>query len=323
MKSFNTMFNSLKKELFFIFRLFQEGYGPRYWWPYAKNRFFGNYLFRRLPRHDYQADPDFELHTICSKQDLWMLAWMLRSFLIMSKLKPVVIIHDDGTLDKATEELIQSKFPNTKIMFREETTKRILAMPEVPDIVKQSRVRCHFFLDKLTNILVFSKAKRVIASDTDILYYKTPTEVVDFILGKTSSEALVQRQINEEIIFDLMVDDFYVEKHKPNARQIALMNGGYVIIDKDKFNLEQLAEFLEHTKRPFEDYFIEMAGWACLSSQVNFEFLSPTKYAIKGFLNDSMAMKHYTSPRRYEMFAYGIDKAKKATEKMEFGKSKI
>src|SRR3989344_6263782 len=104
--------SELKLELYLIWRLLGEGFGPSYWWPYVKNRFFGNYLFRRLPKYDYVADPDFELHTICSKQDLWMLAWMLRSFLTMSGLRPVVIIHDDGTLDKVTEELIQSKFPN-------------------------------------------------------------------------------------------------------------------------------------------------------------------------------------------------------------------
>lgn len=301
----------IKKELFYIYRLLQEGYSPKYWWPYTKNRFFGNYLFRQLPRLDYKADPDFELHTICCKRDMWMLAWMIRSFVLLSGLKPAVVIHEDGTIDKVTAELIYSKFPNTKIMFREETTKRILEMPEVPDIIKKSRMQCHFFLDKLTNILIFSKAKKVIASDTDILYYKTPTEIIDFISGRMEQDALAQRQIGDEITFDLMMDDFYVEKYKLKESQVVLLNGGYVVINKDKFNVGQLAEFLEHTKRPFNDYFIEMAGFECLLAQVNFKLLSPEKYAIKGFLNDNMIMKHYTSPRRYEMFAYGIDKSRK------------
>ncbi len=311
MKSSSNFLKNLKGELFFISRLLQEGYGPKYWWPYIKNRFLGNYLFRRLPKYDYEANPDFELHTICSKRDLWMLAWMLRSFLEMSKLKPVVIIHDDGSLDKITEKLIQSKFPNVKIMFRDETTNRILEMPDLPKIIKESRLKCHFFLDKLTNILVFSKAKKVIATDTDILYYKPPTEVVDFILGNTNCDALVQRQIGDEFEFDLKMDDFYLDKHNLRGNKAAFLNGGYLMIDRDKFNVGQLAEYLTHTKRPFHDYFIEMEGWACLLAQVNYKFLPPEIYAIKGFLNDKMAMKHYTSPRRYEMFAYGIDCARK------------
>lgn len=312
MTKFKQNFNKIKLEVFFIRRLWEEGFGLRYWWPYAKNRFFGNYLFRRLPKYDYKADHDFELHTICCKRDLWMLAWMIRSFVSLSGLKPVVIIHEDGTIDKTTAELIYSKFSNTKVMFRSETTRKILEMPGLPDIVKKARKEGHFFLDRLINIFVFSKAKHIIVSDTDILFYKYPPEIVDFINDRAGCDATVQRQTGDEITFDLGVDDFYSNKYKLKESQVVFLNGGYVVINKDKFNIGQLAEFFEHTKRPFWDYFIEMAGFECLLAQVNFKFLPPDKYAIKGFLNDNMVMKHYTSPRRYEMFAYGIDKAIRA-----------
>ncbi|OGN01233.1 MAG: hypothetical protein A3B91_03150 [Candidatus Yanofskybacteria bacterium RIFCSPHIGHO2_02_FULL_41_29] len=306
-------FKRIKVELFYLKHLIERGYGPRYWWPYFKNRFFGNYLFSRLPCFDYVPDPDFELHTICSRhgQGLWMFAWMLRSFLFHSKLKPVVVIHDDGTIDKATEKLILSKFPNVKVMFRDETTKRILEMPGIPEIIKKSRLECHFFFDKLTNIIVFSKAKKVIASDSDILYYKEPTEVVDFISGKTDYDAMVQRHIGDELDFFLQMDDFYTQKYNLKENKAALLNGGYIVINKDKFTVSQFSEYLEHTKRPLNDYFIEMEGWTCLFAQVNYKFLSTERYAIKGFLGDNMVMKHYTSPRRHEMFAYGIDMARK------------
>lgn len=302
----------IKKELFYIYRLLQEGYGPKYWWPYFKNRFFGHYLFRRLPKCDYEADPEFELHTICSKHDLWMLAWMLRSFLSMSGLKPVIVIHDDGSMDENTVELIKSKFSNVVVMNPEETKRQILEMENIPEIIKKVRKDCHIFLYKLLNIMLLSKAKKIIASDTDILYYHPPTKIIDFILDKTHQDALVQRQVGEEAIFDLGMEDSYVEKYKLNEKKIALMNGGYIIINRDKFNLEQLAECFKYMKRPVSDYFSEMGAWCCLLGQVNFEFLDPETYAIKGFLNDKMVMKHYTSPRRYEMFAYGIDKARKS-----------
>lgn len=240
-----------------------------------------------------------------------MFAWMVRSFLFHTKLKPVVVIHEDGSMDRATADLIISKFPNTKIMFREETAAAVRARPDVPDIVKKARSNCHFFLDKLVDSLVFSKAKKLIVSDSDILYYKPPIEVIDFVLGKSTAEALVQRQIGEEVVHDMRVDDFYTQKYELKEKQMALMNGGYLVIDRERYTLGQLAEYFEHVKMPFTDYFIEMSGWACLLAQVNFKFLPPDTYAIKGFLNDRMVMKHYTSPRRYEMFAYGIDKARK------------
>lgn len=309
---------SIKTELFLIRRLLQEGYGPRYWWPYFKNRFLGNYLIRFLPRFDYQADPDLELHTISGKKGLWMLAWMLRSTLIMSKLKPVIVIHDDGTLDKYSEKLIKSKFANVNILFRRETTKKILAMPDVPDIVKKARAEGHFFLDKLISIFLFSKAKRILASDTDVLYYGFPAEVVDFMLGRSSCDALLSR--SHGIVspygdsygsFDLMMDEYYVQKYKPQEKDAVSFNGGYLAVDREKLNLNQLVEFLNHTNRPFNDYFIEMACWACVLSQLNFAYLPNDRYSIKGPVTEKTIFKHFTSPRRYEMFAYGIDLARK------------
>src|SRR3989344_8571360 len=310
-------FNNLKRELFFIRRLLEEGYGPRYWWSYVKNRFLWRLVLHQVPRFNYEADPDLELHTICSKKEVWILVWMLLSFLIISKLRPAIVINDDGTIDKATANLIQSKFANVKIMFRDETTKLIMEMSDVPEVIKKARINCNFFLDKLFNPIIFSKAKKIIVTDTDILWYKYPTEIVDFVSGKTNLEGLVQRQVKGEAEFDLMVDEYYSEKYKLKEGNVSFMNGGYLLIDKEKVGIDKLVEYITHTTRPLSDYFIEMAGWACILGQLNFEFLSPERYTIKGFLNDKMVMKHYTSPRRYEMFAYGIDKAKEVTEMRE------
>ena len=302
----------IKTELFYFKRLVEEGYGPFYWWAYFKNRFFGNYLFTRLPVCNYVADPDFEMHTTCSRhgQGLWMLAWMMQSFLYHSGLKPIVVIHDDNTIDKATADLIISKFPNTKILSHLKTADLISAMPDIPDIVKKARNNCHFFMDSTIDIIALSKAKRIISTDSDILYYKRPTELIDFVEGRTDNDALIMRQISDIVTFDLMVDDDYLNKYKLKEKNIVLMNGGYFTVNMAKININQLAEFLEHTKRPVEDGFIQMGASACLLGQLNYKFFDPQRYAINGFLNDKMVLKHYTSPRRYEMFAYGIDKAR-------------
>lgn len=302
--------NNLKLELFFICRLIREGYGPKYWWPYVKNNFFGNYLFNYLPYYKYTADPDLELHITCSSKHLWMLAWMLHSFFAQSGLRPNIFIHEDGSISKATARLIQSKFANVTVMFRDETTKRILEMPEIPEIIKKARISSHFFLDKLLNTAIFSKAKRILLSDVDILYFKPPTEVIDFMTGKTNLDALGQQSLESSEPYDLKMDDYYVNKYHLDEKRLYLMNGGYLMLDRRKLNTDQIAEYLEHVQMPFTDYFIEMSGWACILAQLNFKYLSPHQYAIKGRLNDTMVMKHFTSPRRYEMFAYGIDIAK-------------
>lgn len=308
--------NNIKLELFLIYRLLQEGYGPKYWWPYIKNNFFGNYLFRHLPYYKYTADPDLELHVVCSSKHLWMLAWMLRSFFTQSGLRPNVVIHEDGTMDKATAKLIQSKFTNVTVMFRDETTKQILEMPSIPAIIKKARADSHFFLDRLINSVIFSKARRILLSDVDILYFKPPVEVIDFMTGKTGLEALGQQSLESSKPYDLKMDEYYVKKYKLDEKQLYLMNGGYLMLDRQKLNVGQIAEYLEHVQMPFSDYFIEMSGWACILGQLKFKYLPSDTYMIKGRLHAGTVMKHFTSPRRYEMFAYGIDEAREKLDKI-------
>ena len=141
--------------------------------------------------------------------------------------------------------------------------------------------------------------------------------MVDFVSGKSGYDALVQRQVKGEAEFDLMIDEIYNEKYKLEKSGVSFMNGGYLMLDREKASMDRLVEYLTHTRRPLTEYFIEMAGWACILGQLKFDFLSPERYAIKGFLNNQMVMKHYTSPRRYEMFAYGIDKARRAINKYQ------
>ncbi len=308
MKFLKKIFYRVKRDVFLIRRLLQEGYGPRYWWPYFKNRFLGNYLIKYMPRCEYVADPDFELHTICNKEGLWMLYWMLHSFIAMSKLRPTIIVHDDGTLDKAAEKLILSKFPHTKIMFRDETIKQLMEMPNIPNIVKEARRKDHhFFFDKMTDSIILGKAKKMLMSDIDIIYYKPPIEIMDFVLGRTNYDAMASRGG----WFDLMMDDYYTKKYKLNEKNVHMLNGGYLLFNREKLSVDQIVEFLEHTKRPITDYFIEMAGWACVLAQLNFTYLSNEKYIIKGRITEKTIYKHFTSPRRYELYAYGVDRVRK------------
>lgn len=316
MEKLKKSFRRLKTELYYIYRLFNEGYGWRYWYPYAKHRFLWRQLVSSVPRYDYQADPDLELHTICQKKDLWMLIWSFRSFLLLSGLRPKLIIHDDGSLDPSSATLVESKFANVQILFRADTARLIAALPGIPEIVKRARQTGHFFLDRPIYILALSRAKKIIITDTDILFFKPPTEVIDFVMGRTSYDALASQGHNQRAdAFDLMMDEYYTQKHNLREKSVQLVNGGYLVINREKLNLDQLTEYLEHTKRPLTDYFIDMAYSACMLAQLNFRFLPLERYHFKGPVTGQTVFKHFTSPRRYEMFAYGFDLVKNILER--------
>ncbi len=320
MKNIIRIIRRIKTELFFIRRLVSEGYGPRYWWPYLKNRFFWRLLVSKISRYDYVADPDLELHTVCEKKAIWMLVWSLRSFLIMSGLRPVIVIHDDGSIDSDSAGLINSKFANVKILFRKETTEQVASLPNLPESIRQVRKNCHFFFENPIDILALSKAKKIIIMNTDILFFKPPTEVIDFVMGKTNYDALASqnhRRGDGPFDFDLMMDEYYTQKYKLDEKGVVYVNSGFILFNREKFNVDQLVEYLEHTKRMLTDYFLEMAYFGCMLAQVNFAFLPLDRYHFKGPVNEKTVFKHFTSPRRYEMFAYGIDMVKNILEKKE------
>jgi hypothetical protein len=44
-----------------------------------------------------------------------------------------------------------------------------------------------------------------------------------------------------------------------------------------------------------------------LVAQTDFRFLPAERYVIRGGIGPGTVTKHFTSPRRFEMFAWGID----------------
>jgi hypothetical protein len=57
-----------------------------------------------------------------------------------------------------------------------------------------------------------------------------------------------------------------------------------------------------------------MSGWVSLIAQTNFLILPLDKYVIKGKPEGGIISKHFTGPRRHEMYAYGIDKVRELTK---------
>ncbi len=104
---------NIKEELFFMRRIFKEGYGLSGYLRYLKNKFWGTIY--DLPGFNYpesESNRDFELHVLCQRKDFRMLAWSLTSFLYYSGLTPLIFIHDDGSINKKSAEVLESKFSN-------------------------------------------------------------------------------------------------------------------------------------------------------------------------------------------------------------------
>lgn len=299
----------LKEELFFLKRLLEEGYG-RYLFSYFKNRFGGLFLIKNLTPLRCSKTDDFELHILCQKKDLWMMVWAIRSFLHFSRLCPRIIVHDDGTLGVKSIKVLESKFQNLKVIPKFEADK--LVEKKIPSASRANhyRLRGHPLILKLIDIFLLSTVSKVMVLDSDILFCNYPKEIVDFLKGQPKIDALVSGIYTTP--FDLAVSPDYLSRYDLLGKRADFINSGLMLFKKDKLSPEKLWEYFEHCLRPFGGYLVEMAGWACLLAQTNFQFLPAEKYKIKGKIDENTIIKHFTNPRRYELYAYGIDMVRKS-----------
>ena len=300
----------LKTEMFFWKEMLRYGYWhPKYWQRYFKNKFIYHRLIDKIEAVTYQPDPDFELHTLICKKDIWMLIWSLKSFLFFSGLNPRIVLHDDGTLDDKSIETIERIFPMANILKRAEAEQKLNSIPEYKGIIKKFREQGHIMTIKLVDVLFLSSGKYVMTLDSDILFFNTPQLIIDFIRGRLSYDAMISG-IPGQGGFQIAVEPSYTEKNSLDSSRLSSMNAGLVILRKDALSYAKLMEYFENVKLPPEDYFVEMTGWCCLVGQMNYLLLPPDLYILKGKVGSQTIMKHFTSPRRHEMFAYGIDLVK-------------
>ena len=308
------MFKRLKKEAFLIVKLFNQN--QRYelvsYFHYFKYRFFSRLILAKLPKYQCRLQEDFSLHMICQEEDITMAAWAIKSFLKYSELCPKIIIHDDGTITKNSARMLESRFSNLKVLFKSEALKMIEASKDFKRI-KEISAHGHKVLMQFIDIFLLSDTSKVMLMDSDILFFNKPQEIIDFVNGQTDCDALVSKQPGS---YDLMVSDDYINKYHIYERRAGFMNSGMIIFNKTSISPDKFYEFFNNTKKNYDDYFLGMSGWGCLISQINYKFLPEDKYILKGRPTKDTIMKHFTGPRRYEMFAYGIDMVREKIDKI-------
>lgn len=286
-------------------RLFSQYYPPRDYFNYFRYRILSDFYLSKFPKQICVPDPNFEVHVLCQKKDASMLEWALRSFLYFSELCPTIIIHDDGSFDPKSVADLESKFTNLKVILKSEADQFIKNYPGLPDEVRAYRDNGHIMIMEFFDLfLMSSKAKKVMIFDSDILFFKEPTEIIDFVNEKSPFDALVSRQFGT---YDLVVDKEYEIKHKLIKKEAGFMNPGLILLNRDRLTFDMFVEYFQNTRRNVKDYFLGMSGWGSLVSQINFDFFPADTYIIKYRPTEQTIMKHFTSPRRYDLYAYGID----------------
>ncbi len=289
--------------------MIQYRYGPIKWYRYIKNKFFPVFLVRRVKSITSNHEDDFEWHILSHKIGLWMTYWTIRSFMYQSGLCPRVIVHDDGTIDPATARMFESKFSNVRVLLRGDANRQFSVLSDVPDIIKRARTSKNFYILMFLDHFFLSASRRVMVSDNDILFFQRPQEIIDFMAGKSDVDAMYFIGWDENRN-ELPIDETYKKKYTSVLDDAARLNSGLMIFDKSKVKTDRVAEYFEHAT-DFDHHLIEQSGWGMILSQIPHAFFPEATYRLRGGVKPPVIFKHFTKPRRHEMFAYGIDEARK------------
>lgn len=303
----------IKLELFFIYKLLNPKYTPvcagnlKCYANYFKNRFFGGSLFEKFNGFKVEGDDGFEIHILCQKSDIWMMAWSLYSFLYFSGLKPsAIVIHDDGSFDDMDKNALTSKFNNLKVISRAIADNKVTGLLNNKK-AKLYRKEGHPLILKLIDIFVLGSAPKIMILDSDVLFFNKPQEIIKFVKGGFDSDALISGLPESFDKFKILVNNEYLRRNGLIDNKIEFMNSGIILYNRSALSMDMLYEYFDNCLRGYDDYFVEMTGWNCLIGQLKYNFLPFDKYILKGRVAETTVAKHYTSGRRQELYAHGIE----------------
>lgn len=132
---------------------------------------------------------DVEIHTLICKKDLTLAVNNFKSLQRYEEFaNMVVVLHDDGSLSKEDLPMLE-KIKNMVIIWREDADMKIKSFVEKHPNCKSYRLGdSHINLwhkIKLFDYFYFSKTKKILGMDTDLLFLRKPENVIRLMRSET------------------------------------------------------------------------------------------------------------------------------------------
>lgn len=277
----------------------------------------------KSPIRAREVSLDISIHFLSGHRDLDMLLNSLVSWYGVNGKIGKVYIHEDGSFSSDDREFLRAIFPEVTIVKREQISQQVLSalqekFPAAYKFRKLSEEDSRYVFNlKLIDPLFVGEAKVRLILDSDLIWFKKPDELIGALEGG-------KLPIFMGGFGDM---DFVFSDGTTLSKEISGINSGVVGYEKSKFSLEKLEEFYSRVGENTNPHFIEQAGYAyILTRDTKPNFLPSDRYIIKGPMNSSSVMKHYTSPRREQLWFEGVrelSKTNKLFPKVTFWKNEL
>lgn len=258
--------------------------------------------YQRLPRNPVPV------HILCGREQFTLLLWMLASWFHFTERNWKVVVHDDGTLTEEHKVRLSSCLPDARLVWTKEgdaaVAERLACYPRCRAYREQ-----HPLARKIFDIPMMADTGRFILLDADVLFFKKPVEMLDWVDEKTSGcwfneDAAEASPVSEEEAKRVLKIDPWPK-----------VNSGVCLLNKAAIELVFCERVLAETSlsrgHPWR---IEQTLFALCATRYGKGGLLPKTYEVSLGRNrraDAVA-RHYVGTVRYRFYAEGVRSLKKA-----------
>lgn len=200
--------------------------------------------------------PDFELHMLLGRNHVGMALWAVKSFLNATGRAFTVVLHDDGTLSEIDITTLTTHLIGVRVVRKNEADailrQKLAAYPNCLEYRFTSRdttdhrgakYNMRIFSLRLFDFNLLSEAKKTLVLDADVLFFKEPTEILQWATSPSDGTSLysveqylpVRDSRNNIVRFDLKTP-------RPTAA-----NAGLLCFDKKALDLALVDKWIgEH-----------------------------------------------------------------------------
>lgn len=239
---------------------------------------------------------------LTSRDDWLNLVWALKSFYHASERRYALCVHDDGSLTAAIRDTLASHFPKARILHRKQSEVEVLA--ELAELPRCKKFRQSNPLSpKVFDFRHHLQADRMLLLDSDVLFFKEPTE----LLRRIEDPSYVKNCVNSDVDSAYTVEPSVV-RERCNVDLIPRFNSGLGVIHKRSLNLDWIEEFLGLPDIIGHFWRIEQTLYALCSSRHGVELLPPDYDVFLEGQVKHRASRHYVGAIRHLMYSEGIRK---------------
>ena len=269
--------------------------------------------------HDYQTKPLIEkwawpywnevpmpvpVHVLTGVNDWQICAWMLATWLTFTEQTWRIVIHDDGTLPTAAKKTLATIFKTARFISRAESDPAMDKLLRHFPLCHDYRAK-HPLAQKIFDIPHFCDSDRFIILDSDLLFYRYPTEIMQWVTGN-SNDCLFNEDVAESSLLtgQSAWEDLGV-KLWPRV------NSGLCLLQKSAIDLEFCERALGETSiLKGHIWRVEQTLIALCASRHGRGGLLPKNYEVSLAKNASsdVIMRHYVGAVRDLLYSEGLAK---------------